>query len=87
MSSDDELAAAKTRLEEALESYAKTLSEEDATLTGYIIQIVTSNINDLSRNWYSPVIRPDWQPYHSTLGLVEYVYRDFEGVHVSDDDD
>lgn len=84
---DEQLDAAKTRLEEALEAYAKLANEDTDTLSGYIIQMVTSNINDLSRNWYSNLIRPNWQPYHSTLGLVEYVYRNFDLPETAEDDD
>lgn len=74
---------AKRALEEAIEAYAKALNDDTDTLHGYILQIVTSNINDLSRNWHSPLIRPDWQPFYATLGMVEYVYR---GFGMPDDD-
>lgn len=77
---------AKQRLDEAIETYAKTVNDDSDTLSGYVLQIVTSNINDMSQNWYSPLIRPTWQPYHSTLGLVEYVYRGFD-LPVDEDND
>jgi hypothetical protein len=75
---DDEVEEAKKALEEAIERWVKVSSDPGDTLSGYILQVVTSNIDDLSRNWYSPLVRPEWQPYHATLGLVEFVYRNFD---------
>lgn len=80
-----ELEAAKTALEEAIEAYAKAVNNSNDTLHGYILTIVTSNLEDLSKNWHSAVISPSWQPYYATLGLVEYQYRNFQ--EPGDDDD
>lgn len=45
---------AKRRLEEAIETYAQTVNDDSDSLSGYVLQIVKSNINDMSQNWYSP---------------------------------
>lgn len=79
-----DLQDAKRDLEEAIERYAKALNEDGDTLHGYILSIVTANLNDMSKNWHSNVIVPAWQPYYATLGLVEYQYRNFQA---EDDDD
>jgi len=76
---------AKKHLEEAIEQYAKTANDDSDTLHGYILTIVTTNLQDLTKNWHSAVISPNWQPYYATLGLVEYQYRNFQDP--TDDDD
>jgi hypothetical protein len=78
---------AKKHLEEALELYAKTVNDPGDTLHGYIITMVTANLDDLSKNWHSAVISPSWQPYYATLGLIEYQYRNFQDATDAEDDD
>lgn len=73
----------RAALETALEAHVKDEHDEDDILTGYVIQICASNLERPESNWYTRYI-PAYQPYHSSVGLVELLGRTYA---VEDEDD
>lgn len=79
--SDETLAA----VEAALEAHLKDVDNADSILSGYVIQVCASNLNDMSKNWYGRFI-PAYQPYHSSIGLVEMLARTYAEEPDGDDE-
>lgn len=76
----------RAALEAALEAHLKDENDEDDIVSGYVIQVCTSNLSDMSKNWYGRLV-PGYQPYHSSVGLVEILARSYAEDVGSDDDD
>ena len=74
----------RATLEAALEAHLKDENDEDDIVSGYVIQVCTSNLDDVTKNWYGRLV-PAYQAYHSTVGLVEMLARSYDTV--PDDDD
>ena len=76
----------RATLEAALEAHLKDENDENDIVSGYVIQVCTSNLADVSKNWYGRLV-PSYQPYHSSVGLVEMLARTYAEEPGGDDDD
>lgn len=71
---EDRVTAARRKVEDALDEYTKARVGDDFNVVGYVVQLCTGSLHSLESNKYIRII-PDYQPAHSTLGLVKWLNR------------